>query len=555
MPFPKLSDAAAGWLTEGRRPYLWIAALGLAVYFRTLFFGYAYFDDDRLILQNFGQLSSLKNILAAFRSDMDWQSPGVYYRPLVTLTFMADALWTGKGPLGYHLTNLALHLLASGLFFRLLQVLGFSRGASLFSGLLFVCHPGLAHAVAFIPGRYDTLLAVLSLGAAIAFLRRPAQPGALAVHGLLLAAALFTKETALMLPAVLLAGHLLLGDRPAPGRLGRAAAAWAAGLAGYFILRWPVTRWLSLQLNTPYENLAGLYSYLGKAVFPFNLSVMPVPADINPAWGMAALALLASAALLGGIRRRGHFLFGAAWFLLFLAPTAVRSLGFAYLLEQRLYLPLMGLLMMLMELGAFGKIFRRTWAWAPAAAVILLFSGLAVRHSSAFAGDLAFWGSAAATSPHSYLAHSILGQRLAAAGRWPEAERATAQAVSLNPADPRLWHDLGLVRYRLGKYAPAAAAFAQAVDRDSTGAAPGSFFQLARAQVKLGRWGQAESTLLRSLAREPGDGQASNLLSYVYFRTGDRQRSLFYYRQSVAAGLPYKPELEQNILRGKADVP
>lgn len=547
MPGLKLSDSAGRWLAEGWRPYLWIAVLGLVVYFRALFFGFVYFDDDRLILQNFEQLSSLKNILAAFRTDMDWQSPGIYYRPLVTWSFMADALWSGKDPLGYHLTNLALHLLASGLFLRLLLVLGFPRGISFFFGSLFVCHPALAHAVAFIPGRYDTLLAVLSLGTAITFLRHPMSGSGFWLHVLLFAAALFTKETALVLPAVLLAGHLLTKGRRDWGRVGRAAILWAVGLGAFLLLRWPVVRDASFQLNTPAENLAGLYGYLGKALFPLNLSVMPVPEDVNPAWGMAALALLTGAALLGGIRRRGHFLLGAAWFLLFLAPTVVRALGFAYLLEQRLYLPLMGLFIMLMELGALHRIARQRWARALAVAAVLLFAGLTFRHSSAFADDLSFWGNAARTSPHSHLAHSILGQRLAAAQRWEEAEPELVTAVRLRPEDPRLWHDLGLVQYQMGNYSPAAESFAQAIARDSLSADFGLFLQLARAQVKLERWGQAESTLLRALARDPDGAESNNLLSYVYYRLGDRQRSLLHYRRSVAAGLPYDPRVEERI--------
>jgi tetratricopeptide (TPR) repeat protein len=282
-------------------------------------------------------------------------------------------------------------------------------------------------------------------------------------------------------------------------------------------------------------------------LIPLNLSVMPVPEDINPAWGMAALALLAGAALLGGIRRRGHFLLGAAWFLLFLTPTVVRALGFAYLLEQRLYLPLMGLFMMLMELGALHRIARQRWAWALAVVILLLFAGLSFRHSSAFADDLSFWHNASRTSPHSYLARSILGQRLAAAQRWEEAEPELVIAVRLRPEDPRLWHDLGLVQYQLGKYSPAAESFSQAIARDSLSADAGLFLRLARTQVNLERWGQAESTLLRTLARNPGGAEPNNLLSYVYYRMGDRQRSLLYYRRSVASGLPYDPRVEERI--------
>jgi hypothetical protein len=52
-----------------------------------------------------------------------------------------------------------------------------------------------------------------------------------------------------------------------------------------------VAKDVSPQFNTPYENIIGLFSYLGKIVFPVNLSVMPIPADSQPAWGLATYSL------------------------------------------------------------------------------------------------------------------------------------------------------------------------------------------------------------------------------------------------------------------------
>ncbi|MDP2807699.1 MAG: tetratricopeptide repeat protein [bacterium] len=538
----------ADWLTEGWRPYLWIALLGLAVYFKAIFFGFAYFDDDHLILQNFVNISSWHNIFTAFKTDMNWQSPGVYYRPLVTLTFMADALWTGKNPMGYHLTNIFFHLLASGLFFRLLLLLGYPRKPSLFFGLLFVCHPVLTHAVAFIPGRYDTALAIMVLGAVTAFLKYLHKPLWLwlGLHALLFAGALFTKETAVIVPVVCALDFALLSaGRPDYKRLLAPAVVWSIGLAVFMVLRGQVAKNVYPQFNTTYENLIGFFSYLGKIIFPVNLSVMPIPADSGPAWGIAVLAILSLLALLGGIGRKRYFLFGAVWFLMFLAPTVARTLSFAYLLEQRLYLPLMGFMMMFMEFIPIQKLSGKKWSWIPAALVLLIFSGITLEHSAVYRNDIAYWENAVKNSPGSYFAHSILGQRYYAQGHPELAEREFQKSLALRPGDPLLENDLGLVLMEQNKLAEAEKAFISALSKAPED--PGIRNNLGMTYIKLGDWAKAESQLRTALALRSNDPEIWDRLALVCYLQKKYVESAGFYYQSIKAGKKPDPRIMQML--------
>jgi hypothetical protein len=524
------------WLAESWRPYLWISLLGLAVYFRAIFFGFAYFDDDHLILQNFGNISSWHNIFTAFKTDMNWQSPGVYYRPLVTLTFMADALWTGKNPTGYHLSNIVFHVMASGLFFRLLSLLGHPRKPSLFFGLLFVCHPVLTHAVAFIPGRYDTVLAIMVLAAAIAFLKYLQKPSWLRLgpHAVFFAAALFTKETAVIVPVVCVLGFWLLPvNRPEYKRLLAPAVVWALGLAVFIVLRGQVAINVRPQFNSPYENLIGFCSYLGKILFPINLSVMPVPADSAPAWGMATLALMFLLALLGGIGRKRYFLFGAAWFLIFMMPTVARTLGFAYLLEQRLYLPLMGFMMMFMEFRPIQNMSGKKWAGIPAAMALLIFSGITLSHSVVYRSDITFWENAVIKSPHSYFAHTVLGQRYDAQGHPELAEREFKSSLALNP-DPLVENDLGLVLMEQNKLAEAEKAFIRALSQAPED--PGMLKNLGLVYMNLGDWTRAESQFRAAMTLNSNDPEIWDRLALVCYLQKKYVESAGFYYQSVKAG-------------------
>lgn len=535
------------WLTAGWRPYLWIALLGLAVYFKAIFFGFAYFDDDHLILQNIGNLSSLQNIMAAFKADMNWQSPGVYYRPLVTLTFMADALWTGLNPMGYHITNILLHLAASGLFFKLLLLLGHPRKPSLFFALLFACHPVLTHAVAFIPGRYDTVLAILALGAVIMFVEYLHEPSwlRLGLHFLFFLGALFTKETAVILPVVCLLYFTLLSDRKKEYKnLVPAAAFWAIGLVAFAVLRGQVAKNVLPQFNTPQENLIGLCSYLGKMFFPINLSVMPIPADSGPAWGISALVILVFLALLGGISRKRYFLFGAAWFLVFMAPTIARTLNFAYLLEQRLYLPLMGFIVMFMELTPVQKLSAKRWSWVPAVMVLLIFSGINLGHSAVYRNDITFWQNAVEKSPHSYLAHTVLGQRYYAHGRSQEAEIEFQSSLALNP-DPLVENDLGLVLMEQSKWAGAEKAFISAIGKIPED--PEIRKNLGLVYTKLGDWPGAETQYRAALALNSNDPEIWDRLALVCYLQDKYLESAGFYQRAVKAGMKPDPRIMQML--------
>ncbi len=534
----------AGRLAEGWRPYLGITLLGLAVYFRAAFFGFAYFDDDHLILQNFGNISSWQNMVTAFKTDMNWESPGVYYRPLVTLTFMADALWTGKNPAGYHLTNIFFHLLASGLFFKILLLLGYPRKLSLFFVLLFVSHPVLTHAVAFIPGRYETVLAIMVLCSVIAFLKYLEKPGWLWLHGLFFAGALFTKETAVIVPVICGLILILPSKRKWQYKnLWPLAMVWFAVLAVFMVMRWQVAKGVTPQFNTPYENVIGLFSYLGKIVFPVNLSVMPIPADSHPVWGLATLVLLLLLALLGGISRKRYFLFGAVWFLIFLLPTALRTLNFAYLLEQRLYLPLMGFMMMFMELRLVQKSAAKKWSWIPGAAALLLFSFITLGHSAVYRNDISFWENAVKHSPNSYFAHTVLGQRYYAQGRPDLAEREFQKSLALRPGDPLIENDLGLVLMEQGKWAGAEKVFVSAVGNLPDD--PNLRKNLGLVYTKLGDWPGAETQYRAALSLNSNDPESWDRLALVCYLQKKYIEAAEFYSQAVSSGGKPDPRILQ----------
>lgn len=143
-------------------------------------------------------------------------------RPLTALAFMLDARLWGAEPLGFRLTNLVLHAACAGLVGWLAWEISRRRRVALLAALLFAFHPVAVPAAGWITGRVDALSTLFVLGAALSWLRArtttPA-PGPIVLVAACFAAALFTKEAALVFPALAL---LLDSTATSPAR----APAW-----------------------------------------------------------------------------------------------------------------------------------------------------------------------------------------------------------------------------------------------------------------------------------------------------------------------------------------
>lgn len=143
-----------------------------------------------------------------------------FYRPVSSLSYGVDyAIW-GLNPLGYHVTDLTLHAVASVLVFLVIRALVHDRGlvtASL-GAVLFTAHPALFETVPAISRRHDVLAGLFVLLALWTFLRRSrATTGRtvlLALSVLLYALALGAKETAIIAPPLVFA-HVLIFSPPA----------------------------------------------------------------------------------------------------------------------------------------------------------------------------------------------------------------------------------------------------------------------------------------------------------------------------------------------------
>jgi tetratricopeptide (TPR) repeat protein len=479
-----------------------VGLVAVLVHVRSIGFDFTYLDDRDLIVEDHAFLARPANLLRAFARPymhvVDRQHS--YYRPLVTVSYALDAQWCGLRAFGYHLTNVVLHALASVLFLALLRRLAVpgspeAREAAEDDGiwlvvtsaaaLAFAVHPVLASAVAWIPGRNDTLLAVFALSSWLSFLADATKPSwsSRLLHLLFFCLALLTKESAVAIPLVCIL-HLALLEPDALARSWRSRAllayaiAWCAGIAVRFLAH-PLSA--AVPVAEFVRNLPVSVSGLGQLVLPVNPSLLSVREDV-PLWpGLAAAGLVAAAARwVPGIRWRVVAV-GASAFVLFLAPSL--AVPGALVQNTRLYLPACGAIV------AISEIVR---ALARERGVLIAFSGvtvaalaaIALAYEGTFRDRRAFARAAVVAAPHSPLAHFCLGQsdqidgdqdralaeyRLAlllgaidgvhnniavihmANARWSAAEEELRDELAIDPRYARAYSNLGIVLRREGR--------------------------------------------------------------------------------------------------------
>ena len=134
-------------------------------------------------------------------------------------------------------------------------------------------------------------------------------------------------------------------------------------------------------LSNLLNNAPFMLQYIGKAILPFNLSVMCMIEDVNYLQVIIAIALIAAMIFFSKNKQWSVVLFGITWFVIFLAPSFSARLVEG--LEHRLYVPIIGFIILAAETdwmkgltpnpSPSGEGNRKLWIVPSAYILILLF--------------------------------------------------------------------------------------------------------------------------------------------------------------------------------------
>ena len=322
------------WQAAVRRggPWALLAAAAVVAFYPGLTYDLLQgFDDDVYVLKNSSRLTwSWANL-------RHWwtQAHVGNYHPLTMMSYMVDRLlWPSWGP-GYHLQNLFWHVLAVGIFFRLLRAFRLPEGRALLLALIFCVHPQRVESVVWVAERKDVLCAAFYLAAVVAWVV-PRQQGLdprWCVVTLLAVAALLAKAMAVSLPFVLLCyevhRHRGLPTRRYVTRLLPTLAATLAGMPVAMAAQAGAIRRSPTLLDRLTVVAHNLWWYVRTALLPYDLnpSYPRIAVDAALVVELAAVAVVAAGVGFWLWRRRRDRLYydvlpAAAAYVVVLAPVA-----------------------------------------------------------------------------------------------------------------------------------------------------------------------------------------------------------------------------------------
>ena len=419
-----------------------------------------------------------------------WFQPGSFieYYPIEQTLQWAQWELFRDNTLGYHATNLVLHLISALLVWRLLAK--FQLRLAWLGGLLFMVHPVMVESVAWMSEFKNTLSLPPFLLAACAYIdydNRGRPRDYLLSLGLFLVAML-GKISMAPFPFV-----ILLYAWWKRGSIGwrdvRASAPFfvislVLGLTTILAGIWfrPTHHmgpdqvefggtWARIDLM---GRLAGWYFW--HTIFPVSLSFFYPRWIVDPStiWQFFPWPIFAGVAWYLWTKRHGwgrHALLGLGFFFLNLAPflglTIPSYMGFTWAMDHFLYLPFIGLAGLAvagMEL-AYREISGRArpWGIALVAAVMVCLSMISHRYAGTFRDAESLWGNTVEIAPNSEIAYGDLGSALMHKGRYDEAIVQFGQAIALNPIDPDVRNELAQALAQSGKLAESMKQFDMAI--------------------------------------------------------------------------------------------
>jgi len=516
---------------------LWAALLlaACAVVYANGTFG-AFTYDDKAVVRDNPRIRSSRNVRQILTTPYFGgpRGTGSAYRPLLLLSYATQWWIHGQDVVAFHVVNVLFHAAATLLLATLLLRLNLPPPSVAASSLLFAVHPIHVEAVTSLVGRGETQAAIFVLLYLHLALRWAARRGlpttdyrlpTLLLALLCYAAALLSKESAVVAPALAFLLFLFLAQGTLPRRVATALARgwplWLLStgvLAGEFRLRtWVLGGPLRARSSGVFEveNILAPLSaarraanasvtvlrYLGRCLFPLHLSGDESAWSIRPLRALSPLALAAAvlliALLLAALARppgRSALALGFLFFFIALLPTSNLLFPIGTIFAERLaYLPSVGVCLVLGSLLA-GR--RRVLLL-----LILLFAGRTILRNAVWWTDEGLFANLVATSPDSAKAHYDMAYVAVANRRYAQALAEYSRAVEIYPGYWDAWAGRGRTLKETGKLSAAERSYERAIaaNRDYEN----GYFSLGDVREALGDGAGAESAYRRGLEKIP----------------------------------------------------
>jgi Flp pilus assembly protein TadD len=513
-------------------------------------FDFVGYDDAELVLEN----PALQYGLTAEGVRVAFAPYYANWIPLTTMSYLVDHAVHGLEAGGYHLTNLAFHIVNCVLVFLVFRYLTGQFWASLGLALLFTLHPTRVETVAWISERKGLVSTTFMLGAIWAYAGYVRSSGKLlyAATVLLLILSLMAKSVAVTLPFVFLLldvwplNRYSLTDmfsRDSRSKFVRLCiektpfflivivsgliTIASQGESGSVSTLTDVTIWMRLT-NTFY----GYGAYLVHTIWPIDLiPFYPHLGEALPLWKpMAGLSIVSVTTILVlmQLRRRPYLFVGWFWFAGMLVPAiGLVQVGAQAYADRYMYVPLLGLGIMIfgaMAEWAETRPGRVRGAAASCAIVLAGFAWISWMTTSHWRNTVQLFSYVVEVDDENLVGHTILGMALLQEDELDESQLHLERALALDANHPPALYALGTL------YLRQADPGATSADADAMAAGSETYDKLENnigaSYIMREEYGRAEVHLLKALELNPGNAVAMTNLAIVRHAQGRVEEAL-----------------------------
>jgi len=581
QPISRLQQSSGG--RQGGVPFkkslvnialpLSLVIIGIIAYANS-FSGPFIFDDKAAIHEN----PFVRHLWPLTKSMSARPECPVAGRPIPALSLAFNYAIGAYSVPGYHIFNLAIHLLAALTLYGLIKITLFSdrlRGqfgnnASVIAwtaAAIWLVHPLQTESVTYIIQRTESLMGLFYLLTLYAAARamssqRPLSWSLLSI--LCCTMGMASKEVMVTAPVL-----VLLYDRTFAAGLFRPALRrrWLLyiGLAATWIIL------IAIMLTGPRAGTTGFqmghitaWSYartqFGIIVHYIKLCFWPTEQCLDYCWRIAyswqqiipPMLLVAAivAAAFWGLWRNRSWAYPAVWFFVILAPTStfipIADLAF----EHRLYLPLAGAIILVVA-GTY--LFLQRIAAQPlkniftALLIIIVIVSLTLttlNRNRDYRSEAVVWRNVVKVSPYNLRGYFNLADTLRTEGKIDEAFALYLKAYNIAPDNPDTHYNLANGLKAKGRISEAIDHYQQAIRLSPD--YPDAHTNLGNALYKLGRADEAIAHYLKAVKVKPNDADLQCNLAIALQAVGRHADAVEHYRQALRVK-PDDPAVLNNL--------
>lgn len=480
--------------TRTNFPYIILAIVGVLVYANMLS-NAMFWDDYDFILNNqfvrnfdIGHIFT-ENIIAGagFVSN--------YFRPILSLIFALEWHFFGNWTIGYHFISLIFHIANGLLLFNIFKKIFNRTLIPFFVSLIFLIHPLQVEAVAYANSLGDSLSVFLMFLAIFFYLKTNlllSDSNRLRNYFLalfLFILALLSKETAIVLPALLLMIEWLSYEST---KKYESAKNYFLKLLPFFIIAGIYmylrgTIWNFDNTFNFYDKpdaytesiLVRIFTFFKVLTTYFSLLILPVKLhyertiemsrsllDLQTFIGFGILITLFAIAITTFIKKRKlELLFALAWFLIGLAPASGILIPINnYLYEHWLYLPLIGFFLFWGFIVKDINLKLKSIVAIPLLIFLIFLSIQTIKRNAEWRNPINFYLQTLEFTPESGRAWNNLGTEYAKIKEYEKAKNAYLKSIEFVPQNPGPYNNVGNIFAVLSKLDTAAEYWRKSVE-------------------------------------------------------------------------------------------